>query len=88
MSPPANDKCHVFFRRIDFFFAGKEPVYYNKDTLISEICAAKGVLLEQDTIILAGYLPDFRKNAVILRKEVYFLCVILQIPYYCFYTVL
>lgn len=43
------------------FFTGKEPVYYNKGTLISEICAAKGVLPEQDTIILDGYLPDFRK---------------------------
>ena len=39
----------------------KEPVYYNKGTLISEICAAKGILPEQHTIILAGYLPDFRK---------------------------
>jgi hypothetical protein len=49
------------FQKDRFFFAGKEPVYYNKGTLISEICAAKGVLTEQDTIILAGYLPDFRK---------------------------
>ena len=49
------------FQKDRFFFAEKEPVYYNKGTLISEICAAKGVLTEQDTIILAGYLPDFRK---------------------------
>lgn len=61
-------ECHhlrmtnvMFFQKDRFFFAGKEPVYYNIDTLISEICAAKGVLPEQDAIILAGYLHDFRK---------------------------
>ena len=48
-------------QELRFFFAGKEPVYYNIDTLISEICAAKGVLPEQDAIILAGYLHEFRK---------------------------
>ena len=36
-------------------------IHIYKGTLISESCAAKGVLPEQDTIILAGYLPDFRK---------------------------
>lgn len=48
-------------QELRFFFAGNEPIYYNIDTLISEICAAKGVLPEQDAIILAGYLHDFRK---------------------------
>ena len=34
MSLTADDKCHVFCKKTDFSFAGKELVYYNENTLL------------------------------------------------------
>lgn len=42
--------------------AGKELVYYNENTLISESHTAKGFHLEQDAIILVKYTSDSLKT--------------------------
>ena len=50
------------FQKDRFFFAGKELVYYNENTLISESHTAKGFHLEQDAIILVKYTSDSLKT--------------------------